>query len=230
MKKTAILSALFILIFSAAFSQEPDSLKVNVENKDNKENKDSHENKDDGEIQTLLGHNRPGGFYGAFSVGYSRVDNYQTVLLGGRFVWIEGHSFGFGFGGTGFINEFHYEPLLDREVALAGGYGGLYIEPILMPRYPVHLSFPVLFGAGGISYVSKEANNNNNLIEDSEAFLIVEPAAELELNLSRNFRFAISASYRFPTAFNVGTSPTTNISAESIKGWSYTVTFKFGKF
>ena len=48
------------------------------------------------------------------------------------------------------------------------------------------------------------------MIEDSEAFLIAEPGAEMELNLTRIFRLAIGASYRFTTPFNVGTDTATN--------------------
>jgi len=221
MKKTVILSALLILAFSAAFSQETDTIKVTNKIRGHNEPR---------EMQTLLGHNQPGGGYGAFSVGYSVIDHRQAVLFGGKFAWIASHSIGFGFGGTGFINEFHYEPLLNKQVALTGGYGGLYIEPILMPSYPVHLSFPVLFGAGGISYVSKGISENNNLIEDSEAFLIVEPGVEIELNLTRHFRFTIGATYRFPTSFDVGTTRTPIVNAGSLKGISYLATFKFGRF
>ncbi|MCX6253641.1 MAG: hypothetical protein NTV31_04100 [Bacteroidia bacterium] len=213
MKKTIILSALLILLFSAAFSQDPEF--------------EYYKSK---EIKTLLGRHRTSGGYGAFTAGYSVIDNKHAVLFGGKFGWLANHSIGIGIGTTGFINEFHYEPSLDKDVFLSGGYGGLYIEPILMPRYPVHLSFPVLLGAGGISYVSKESDLNNNLIEDSEAFLLIEPAAELELNLTRYFRFAIGASYRFPTSFHVGLSGTPKANAESIRGMSYMVTFKFGKF
>lgn len=213
MKKTIILSTFLILIYSAAFSQDPEF--------------DYYKNR---EIKTLLGQNREGGAYGAFTAGYSVIDDKHAILFGGRFGWLASHSVGIGFGATGFINEFHYEPSLDREVSLAGGYGGLYIEPILFPRFPVHLSFPVLFGAGGISCVSKESSQNNNLIEDSEAFLLIEPAAELELNLTRFCRFAIGASYRFPSSFDVGLSGTSKASAQSIKGMSYTISLKFGKF
>lgn len=213
MKKQIIISASLLLLFSAVFSQDPE-----------------FEHYKSKEIKTLMGRNRAGGGYSAFTVGYSVIDNKHAVLFGGRFGWIASHSLGVGIGATGFINEFHYEPSIDREVFLAGGYGGLYIEPILMPRYPVHLSFPLLLGAGGISYVSKEADLNNNLIEDSEAFLMIEPGAELELNLTRFFRFAVGASYRFPTSFDVGLSGTPKASAESIKGLSYMVTLKFGKF
>ena len=100
------------------------------------------------------------------------IDNRNAVLVGGRLSLIASHCVGIGIGGTGFLNEFHYEPSLDRQVSLTGGYGGMYIEPILLPRFPVHLSFPVLFGAGGISYISTNPDLNDRFIEDSKAFLI----------------------------------------------------------
>jgi hypothetical protein len=100
----------------------------------------------------------------------------------------------------------------------------------LFPRFPVHLSFPVLFGAGGVSYISKEESMNDNLIEDSEAFLLVEPGAEIELNLTRFCRLAIGTTYRLPTSFDVGLQGTPKANAESIKGWSYTISLKFGRF
>ena len=182
------------------------------------------------EIKTLLGRDRAGGGYGSFTIGYSMIDNQHAVLLGGRLAWVASHYVGVGFGGTGFINEYHYEPAIDREVFLTGGYGGLFIEPILFPRLPVHLSFPCLFGAGGISYITNDQDFNNNLIEDSEAFLLFEPAAEVELNLTKFFRLAIGTSYRFPTSFNVGSTGSLFVNAESLRGFSYMVTMKFGKF
>ena len=94
----------------------------------------------------MLGHDNHSGFYGAFTIGYSEIEDRQAVIFGGRFEWIAGHSIGIGFGGTGFINENHYEPALNSNVFLTGGYGGIYIEPILMPNYPVHLSFPIIAG------------------------------------------------------------------------------------
>jgi hypothetical protein len=220
-KKSIIPLAFLLLTFEAAFSQTTDTIQMTNVVKPDKQHT---------EMQTLLGNDHESGGYGAFTVGYSLIDNRQAILFGGRFEWIANHSFGFGFGGTGFMNEFHFEPLLNSDVALAGGYGGIYIEPILMPKYPVHISFPVLFGAGGISYVSKNYDNHNNMMEDSEGFLIVEPGAEIELNLTRHFRFTLGVSYKFPSAFNLGTTATTIVNAESLKGMSYFATFKFGRF
>lgn len=213
MKKTIILPVLLILFCSSVLAQDPE-----------------FEYYKSGEIKTLLGRNREGGAYGAFTGGYSIIDNNHAVLFGGRFGWLASHNIGIGFGASGFMNEFHFEPSLNNRASLAGGYGGLYIEPILCPRLPVHLSFPILFGAGGISYISEDNSQNDNMIEDSEAFLIIEPAAELELNLTRFCRLAFGASYRFPTSFDIGLSGSPVANAESLKGVSYTISVKFGKF
>lgn len=213
MKKRLIIPLLLILVTTMSFSQDPEF--------------EYYKSK---EIKTLLGRGKPGGGYASFTTGYSVIDERHAILFGGRFSWIASHSVGIGVGATGFINEFHYEPSLNRDVFLTGGYGGIYIEPIIMPRSPVHLSFPVLFGAGGISYISEDADFNNNFIEDSKAFLLIEPSAELELNLTKFFRIAFGASYRFPTQFDVGLPGTSTIDVESLKTVSYMVTLKFGKF
>lgn len=213
MKKTFLFSVLLILFCSSAFSQDPE-----------------FEYYKSREIKTLLGRDRQGGAYGVFTTGYSVIDNRNAVLFGGRFGWLASHAIGVGFGATGFMNEFHYEPALAREVSLAGGYGGLYIEPILFPRFPVNLSFPVLFGAGGISYIARESSRNDNIVERSEAFLLIEPSAEIELNLTRFCRLSIGVTYRLPTSFDIGMEGTPIADAESLKGVSYTISLKFGKF
>ena len=213
MKKIIFLSALLIILSATSFSQEPE-----------------FEYYRNNEIKTLLGHDRTGGAYFVFTTGYSVIDDKHAVLFGGRFGWLPARSLGVGLGATGFINEYHYEPALDRDVFLAGGYGGLYLEPILLPKWPVHLSFPVLLGAGGISYVTKEPDRDNNFIENTEAFLLAEPGAEVELNLTKFFRLSIGATYRFPTAFKTNTTDLPRASASSLKGVSYTVSLKFGRF
>jgi hypothetical protein len=219
MKKSILLSALIILLSAGSYSQESDSTKKPV---------DTSKNSD--EFKTLFGNYHSSGFYGAFSIGYTQIDNQQAVIFGGRFEWIVGHSLGFGFGGNGFINEYHFDSNLGRDVFLTGGYGGLYIEPILAPKFPVHISFPIMLGAGGISYVTKDMNSYQNMVEDSEIFLIAEPAAEIEVNVTRHFRVAFGASYKFTTPFNVGTTATSTVSPDALETWSYLITFKFGRF
>lgn len=213
MKRIILFAGLFLLIGISLKSQDPEF--------------EYYKNK---EIKTILGRNRAGGGYFSVTTGYSQIDNQNSVLLGGRFSWIASHWVGIGIGGTGFVNELHFDPGLNRDVFLTGGYGGIYIEPILFPRSPVHLSFPVLIGGGAVSYISNDPVLKSNFVEDSEAFLLFEPAAEIELNVTKFFRLAFGATYRFPTEFNVGLFGSDVASAASLKGASYTVTFKFGKF
>lgn len=212
MKRTILIAALTVISCMTVMAQESEQY--------NKSN----------EFRTLLGHDRHNGAYGAFSVGYTEIEDRQAITFGGRFEWITGHSLGIGFGGTGFINENHFEPSLNSDVFLTGGYGGLYLEPILAPNYPVHIAFPILLGGGGISYVTEEFDWDHNVIQDTEAFLIAEPGAELEVNLTRNFRLALGASYKFTTKFDVGMTGTPAVDSKSLQGFTYMMTFKFGRF
>ena len=182
------------------------------------------------DIKTLFGEeNIVHGGYGAFTFGYSEVENLSTVVMGGRGAWIIGHWFALGAGGTGFINDIRYNSQLDQNVNLAGGYGGLLLEPIILPWFPVHISIPVLFGAGGIAYVtsygSVDMYEPPTWVEDATSFVILEPGAELELNIVRFFRLAVGVSYRFTTEIDLY-----DTSTFPLNGWSGNVALKFGKF
>ena len=164
-------------------------------------------------------------------MGYSNIDDKHALQFGGRGSWVIQHSFAVGFGGSGFMNEYHYDIVMDKDVFLTGGYGGIYLEPILFPRSPVHLAFPVLLGAGGVSFIShNDVEWDSNFVEDYDAFLIIEPGVDIELNLTRFMRVGLGATYRIPTSFDVGQSPVGSVDAESLRGMTYNVTFKFGKF
>ena len=72
--------------------------------------------------------------------------------------------------------------------SIAGGYGGIFIEPILGGLKPVHVAFPVLFGVGGAGLVRHYASGfwNHPRYDSTKGdfFFIVEPAVELEFNLA----------------------------------------------
>ena len=88
------------------------------------------------EVITLFGdHHVSHGGYGAITIGYSMIDNMDAIMMGGRGAWIIGHWFAIGFGGLGFINDMHYNSDLNQNVNLTGGYGGLVLEPIILPPW-----------------------------------------------------------------------------------------------
>ncbi|MCB8994446.1 MAG: hypothetical protein H6538_02440 [Bacteroidales bacterium] len=185
----------------------------------------------DNQIHTLMGRNhQSNGGYGSFGAGYTIIDGKDAATLTGRAAWIMGHSVALGFAGTGFVNSFTPDVQPDRFINLTGGYGGLLFEPILLPRFPVHLSFPMIAGVGGIAYTSsyKPANSwdyYDTWVEDTQTYLIAEPGVELELNVLKFFRMSFGLSYRFTTDINwIYTGP------DVLEGWNAGMSFKFGKF
>ena len=185
----------------------------------------------DDDIQTIFSKNRSNGGYAAFSLGYSQIDGKDAFVAGGRAAFIFDQAFAVGLGGYGFVNDFYYKDVIDGDpvnIGLAGGYGGLVIEPIIGPRMPVHLSFPVLFGIGGVALVEDDNwwnDHYHSYSSESDVYLVFEPAVELELNLTKFLRVAAYGSYRLTSDIELdGTDP------DALNGLNIGMTFKIGKF
>lgn len=184
------------------------------------------------EIKTLFGPNAGSGGYGAITLGYSLVDGRNALLLGGRGEWVIGHGLGLGVGGYGFVNDPIYNASDNFYYSLAGGYGGFIIEPIIFGRWPIHISLPVLIGAGGVALTSYsqdiflQIEPYDTYFEDAAAFFVAEPGVELELNLVKWMRLAFFGNYRYTTNL----MSTGSINENALNGWSAGVTMKIGSF
>jgi hypothetical protein len=184
----------------------------------------------DREINTIFGDGRIShGGYGAISIAYSQINGKDALVMGGRGSWVIGHAFAFGIGGTGFINDYEYNRTLDLNANLAGGSGGLVLEPIIIGTWPVHISLPILIGAGGVAYAASYDPyawvDPNYFVEDAVPFAVVEPGAELEFNVVKFFRISLGAYYRYTSDIQLLYTTT-----DVLNGFSYGVCFKFGKF
>jgi hypothetical protein len=186
---------------------------------------------DDQKIHTIFKKEKRDGFYGSLSTGYSLIDNKDGMTFSSRGCWIMDHFFSMGIGGTAFINQLDNIPLgfdvtSSNEISLAGGYGGLIVEPIIFPLKPLHLSFPIMVGAGGAaSFNDYEYFSSYSVYSNGDFFWVVEPQAELELNLTRWFRLALYAGYRYTSDLNIE-----GISKDALRGYSFGVTTKIGLF
>lgn len=184
---------------------------------------------DEKEMTTIFSKSHSNGGYGALSFSYTQIDGQDAFLVGARGAWIMDHSFAVGLGGQGFVNDINHHHWMDNDLneSLAGGYGGIYLEAILGPRLPVHISIPVLFGVGGIARVSDNYWEDNWIHDDSkeDAFLVLEPAIELEFNMTRYMRLAGSFGYRFTSNIEME-----NTDPDVLEGFNMGVVLKFGKF
>ncbi len=220
MKRIATLLVLLALATPAMLAQEGEENQQETKQKRNP-----------GEVQTLFDRHSGSGGYGAFSIGYTKINSRDAILMGGRGAWVIGHGFGLGMGGYGFINDPTFNPVDQLNYSLAGGYGGLLIEPILFGWFPVHLSFPILVGAGGVASTSYSADWNdpyeyhNGYVEEATAFFVADLGMEVEFNLVRFFRMAIFGSYRYTSDIILVDTP-----VDALRGWNAGMTFKFGSF
>jgi len=189
----------------------------------------AQEYKENDQISTIFSKNRQNGGYGALSLSYTQIDSKDAFMMGARGSWIIDHSFAIGLGGCGFINDVNYHGWLNNDLDnnLAGGYGGIYLEPIIAPRLPVHISIPVLFGIGAITNIEDHRDWENWTFEDSDndVYLVFEPAIELEFNMTRHLRLAGSLGYRFTSKIDIrDTNP------DILEGTNVGLIFKFGRF
>lgn len=190
--------------------------------------------------------NKPAnGGYGSFSIGYTNINDQGAIILGGRGAWIADHHFALGLMGYGFFSNLEGDKDYANNPAeyyLAGGYGGLFFEPIVAPNKPVHVSFPILLGAGGVTAANYDYYNgyyyNNNFYYNSDWFFVFEPGVDLEFNIVKFFRVALGVSYRLTNGIdlqykyfdNANVEQVIDVPSNALNAFNYNITFKFGWF
>lgn len=120
---------------------------------------------------------------------------------------------------------------------LNGYYLGIFAEPKLYSKYPIHLSLPILFGTGKSILYDHEIYQDGwtayDLSEKSPCtFWVFEPGIEIELNLLKFMRMGIGAKYRLTNAltFSNSNSLFPQYSEYPLNGTSLYVSLKFGRF
>ncbi len=190
------------------------------------------------EYQTLINKDRNSthGFYGGFEFGYTEVASRSSFLTGFTGAWVVDHTIELGFTGKGFITNPLPDILLENQNYLySGGYGGLHLAVNVLGHKPINVSFPFTIGAGAVSYIRSQYSNYYSELypESYYAFFVVEPGIELQLNMTRFFRFSAGVSYRYTSDIyliysDIAAEPVANPSI--LRGLNMSVKLKFGKF
>lgn len=178
------------------------------------------------DIKTLSGSMSHSGGFGALSFRSTEFNDESLVMAGLRGGWIINRTLGIGIEGHGVIPTTKFENIeAGSEVSLLGGYGGMFLELIFFSNEVVHITFPASAGAGWLGY---QLTTNNTIMDqevDSDVFWYVEPGANLEFNISRNFRLATGLSKRFTQDFELQ-----NTDQDAFEKLNYYITLKIGGF
>lgn len=206
-----------------------------------------HKNDD---FQTILGSGGTHGGYISFDLQAGQTSDNQNVLeLGGRLGWIMNHGFTFGLAGYGLSGSLNQKVIVQNPISsiplsgieevynIGGGYGGIFIEPILLPKQPVHVSFPIFFGVGGMGYYKAIDFNNQDYVYnyptlESDVVTVFKPGVDLEFNITRFFRLALSANYRLVNNLELTIDEVNDVKIDPnyLNGFNYGFSLKFGWF
>ena len=186
------------------------------------------------EIQTVFGGGGAYGGYGVLRNKFTTIDgqfaNFNEIY-GGVFV---NHKFMLGIGGGATTNHIRVpesERFIDSE-GLSYGYGqfGLMTEFVVASSKAIHVTFELMAGPGFTYQYHRYPwdNYDTNYEWRDHEFkwaTVIEPGAQVELNLLRWMRFSTGVSYR-----KVIDSHSDYLTDSKLSGLSLNVGLKFGKF
>jgi hypothetical protein len=198
----------------------------------------AQDNNENSEIGTLFNkdQNISHGGYAALEFGYTPVAGRSAMLTGFQTAWVIDHTLELGINAKAFVtNPLPDVNLENRNYMYTGGYGGLHIAATIMGDKPINVSFPVLLGAGAISYIRTEYTGyyDDFYPESHYAYFVIEPGIDVQLNMTRFFRISAGVSYRYTSDIYLIYSNTSTASIASpsiLRGVNASIKFKFGKF
>lgn len=186
------------------------------------------------EVKSIIGDNKEIQGFGNVDFRLGEVVDQQALIIGAYGGVLINKYFMLGVAGYGLATEskfegFNPETSVARELNLYGGYAGMLMGFKVASREIIHLSVPMIIGAGQIDISDDNyfdlANGDNDFVLESSSFFVFEPSALIELNISHHFRLGFGAGYRL-----VKGSSLENLDDDDLSGFSGVVSFQFGKF
>ncbi|HYF69544.1 MAG TPA: hypothetical protein VD884_15470 [Ohtaekwangia sp.] len=186
------------------------------------------------EIQTLFKGYQSSGGYGAISNKFTTIKGEYANLAEIYGGWFINKKFLLGLGAAASTNNLKvpdaYSAAPFTDMTWQYVQFGLMTEYVFWSNKVVHFNVS-LFSGSGLT-VQYERNNHDdwedamdNIDHDENFFFVIEPGAQLEVNVLRWLRFSPGISYR--KSFG---SDANGLDDNDISNLSYNVTLKVGRF
>ncbi len=194
---------------------------------------DTNDPKDE-EVKSLLSKKNDLNAFGALDLKVTDLMSERGLLVGAYGGFIINRRYLFGVAGYGLVTNVEFEGLVPdqtepKQLNLHGGYGGIIIGPTIAPRELIHISIPIVIGAGSLEVVDKDFFTNNpadsEFTVENSVFFIAEPGIEIEFNITKYFRLGAGATYRYISGLELD-----NVQNEDISGTTAMISFRFGRF
>ena len=158
------------------------------------------------EINTLFGGSCSNMFisgYGAVTASYARIKGNDAYLVGGRGGVIL-DNFVLGISGAGLTHpdkrsDFGDNSYTDDNDYVHFGYGGGLVEYYFFPKKLVHFSIGTMIGGGALAFTNDNDDDDDDDDHHSgtDKFFVIEPEANVFINITRFCRIGIGGSYRY---------------------------------
>lgn len=213
-----LLACLMLLLTVAAFSQR--YLDTN--------------NPDDEEVKSLLSKDNDLNGFGAVDLKVSDFLDERGLIVGAYGGFIINRRYLLGIAGYGLVTNVQFQGTVptqteSKTLNLHGGYGGVLIGGTIAHKELIHISIPIVLGAGSFEVVDKDFFNNNpadsEFTIENSVFFVMEPGLQVEFNITKYFRLAAGATYRY-----VSGTELENVADEEVSGTTATLSFRFGRF
>jgi hypothetical protein len=166
------------------------------------------------EPRTVVGVEKVHGFFGAPVVKFTELGDDFAFMPGGRVGWLAGHELALGAGAYFSTGDASLQDDFGASRDLRLQYAGFEAEIIFFWDYTYHMTLSLLLGGGRLEVDG-----------DGESVGVVEPLANLEINLLPGFRIDLGGGYR--AVWGVDAS---GVSASDAGGFVGAVAFKIGSY
>ncbi|MBK8806374.1 MAG: hypothetical protein IPO21_06915 [Bacteroidales bacterium] len=214
--KSLLLAFVFIIACSITVSAQ------NAEDSSNLKKKDSRE------IKTLFGNKGSKGFMISLdlNIDLEPFEKQESIEIGGKMGGIVGHNFAMGTQALVLIGkQMNYtDPynLGKTVIDLNGASVGMFMQPIILSKFPVHFSIPLFIGAGA-ALVTDDYGNSDF---DGDIFLVLRPGFEIEFNVVKFMRLSVGVHYKYLYGMN----SIKGLDNKSLNGLTGGVSLILGKF
>jgi len=165
--------------------------------------------------------------FGSYEMKLTQIADATSLFIGASGGVTVNKTFMFGIAGYGLAASPDIESI-NSNYRLNGGYGGLLLGFNIFPREVVHLSFPIVIGVGSMYLTDPyffSGTSDSDLTIEKSGFMVIEPGANLEFNVTRFFHLGMGASYRYVQGLSMN-----SLTDEQLLGWAINLNLKFGSF
>lgn len=186
------------------------------------------------EIKSLLKKGNEMNGFGGVDLKLAELLGEKVLITGGYGGVVADRKYLLGVAVHGIATKVPFEGIVPtredpKNLNLQGGYGGLLIGATIAPKEVIHLSFPIVIGAGALHVIDEDFFESNpsdsEFTVENSLFFVMEPGAQLEFNITAYFRFGAGFSYRYATGTDL-----INVADDHISGVTALLSFRFGRF